>query len=258
MKPLVWQETYRVEAHAARPGGDIHLADLFRILQDAAASHARARGFSILELEPLGLSWALLRFSLVVDRFPRWPEEITVETWPSGIQGRFATRDFLLLQDGKPIGAATSTWITIHLQTRRAAPLPDPIRAVHLHPRPRALEVPRLRLGVPDRPPDGTASFRVYPTDLDMNGHANSARMLEWLLAPAFLLTSRQPSRLDLEFRKEARTGMAVLAEVWRENHGFLHALRGENGELLALARTGECSGLPHCPFSKCMDHPEP
>ncbi len=239
MNRSVWQVRYRVEAHATRPGGEAHLAEVFRFLQDAAADHAHHLGFSIQELGSSGLSWVLLRLTLVLDRYPVWTETVEVETWPSGIRGRFAFRDFLLRCTDAPIGRATSTWTTIHLESRRAVPLPETLRSIRIPERARALEPEHLKLRIPARLPDARTILPVLPTDLDMNGHANSARMVEWLLAPALEILPGQPRRLDLEFRREGRAGASVVSEVFVENETVFHRLREDpDGPVLALARS--------------------
>lgn len=201
MSAPVWQARYRVEAHGARPGGEVHLAEVFRFLQDAAADHAHHLGFSIRELGPRGLSWVLLRFTLVLDRYP--------------------------------------VWTTIHLESRRAVPLPETLHSVHLPARPRVLEPEGIRIRLPECPPDAQITLPVLPTDLDMNGHANSARMVEWLLAPALELRAGQPRRLDLEFRREGRVGTTVVSEVYARGETVFHRLREHpDGPILALART--------------------
>jgi len=50
--------------------------------------------------------------------FPEWGQNITVETWPKGIDRLFAFRDFRILNsDGTVIGAATSSWMILDHDT---------------------------------------------------------------------------------------------------------------------------------------------
>ena len=73
-----------------------------------------------------GMAWVLARMVIHVRRYPGNGEEIIVETWPSGVARRVATRDFRLI-DGKGdvIAVAQSFWVMFDLLERRAASWPD-------------------------------------------------------------------------------------------------------------------------------------
>jgi acyl-CoA thioesterase FadM len=69
-------------------------------------------------------AWILSLLHLTIDRLPRWEEEIVVETWPSGLDGLRATREFVLSVEGAAAARATSAWLVFDTERRQPARLP--------------------------------------------------------------------------------------------------------------------------------------
>ncbi len=236
-KPVAWHETFRVRSYEVGPGDRLFLRHLCNYLQEAAANHASIMGFSIRELDSLQFTWVLLRLQVEIFRYPSWQEEVHIETWPAGVEGRFAYRDFLLSDgQGNLLARATSSWLMIHLESRRPVPIPEEVIRLHIPERPRALTTPFPRIRPPKEPPQKEQIFPVMFSDIDLNQHVNNTRYLDWALE--LTPTMRYPSRLYAEFRAEAREGEQVLSRSYpaREKNSTLFTLHQVRGErLLAL-----------------------
>ena len=82
-------------------------------------------------------------------------------------------------------------------------------------------------------------------SDLDANGHANSACYIEWLLEPlpASLRRERTLSSLDIVFQNEALVGEHLISAAGPSTNSstgtrFGHALRSSEGQPVAIGRT--------------------
>ena len=136
----VWSERFRLRSYETDPTGLASVATVCNYLQEVAGNHAFRLGLSVEHLHERRLTWVLARLRVLVDRYPRWREEITVETWPSGIDGLLGTRDFLLLDDdGERLARATSGWMVIDVDRRRPVRMPESVTSLAAPDRERAV-----------------------------------------------------------------------------------------------------------------------
>ena len=250
----VWKQSYRVRAYETDPSGRASIASLCNYLQEAAANHARDLGVSVEQLQERNSTWVLSRLRVRVESYPTWREEILVETWPSGIERLFATRDFIVTgRDGTIVARAVSWWLMIDVESRRPQRPSEFIASLELADRPRALiesasilseqdaDAPFPDADAPLRDSDAPSlEIRVRYGDLDVNGHANNVRYIEWALeaVPHDVLQSLHVVELDVVFKAEAVFGdpVQVSAESVRgDDVVFAHAIRSSaDGRYLA------------------------
>jgi acyl-ACP thioesterase len=178
---------------------------------------------------------------------------MTVETWPSDLSERIATRDFRLAgADGLTFGRATSHWVVIDVARRRPVRMPEPVRAIPRPFRGRALAGGLTRLSPPD-PPEASLELPVRWSDLDANGHVNNLAYVGWVVesVPRDVLQASAPRSLEISFRAECRGEAPVVAERASDavesangHEVFRHRIveRG-SGRELALARTAWVRG---------------
>jgi medium-chain acyl-[acyl-carrier-protein] hydrolase len=233
--------------------GRLTLRALCELLQESAALHATALGVGAGVLAPRGLAWVLVQWSVAIDVCPAWRDVLRVETWPSGLTERTATRDFLLRSDrGAVLARATSHWVMLDLLRRRPVRMPGTVREIPLAPRPRALEEGLLKLAPPDVGP-AVSELGVRFADLDANAHVNNLAYVDWVAesVPRAVLRAADPVRFDVSFRAETHDGVTVRAECARDpgedaagRTVFRHRIvESASGRELALARTEFTAG---------------
>lgn len=237
-------ETFRIRTY--QTGGRQQtappvLADLF---QECASLHARELGFSGEDLAGQGLAWVLTRLFFRVERWPRLWERVTVRTWPSWVERRAAGRDFEARdEDGGLVAKATSSWMTMDMAARRMAPIPDSLVALHRSDQ-RAVHFPSRSIPRPGQA-RSSMDIRVRQSDLDVNGHVNNVRYLEWCLHSLEPFPGEEnPSWMDISFRAEARLGEELTAisapgENCDAERILLHAVMSDDGRELARAASG-------------------
>ncbi len=184
MDKLVRERPYRVSSYEADASGSLGIPGLFNYLQDAASAHATVLGFGKEDLERNNMFWVLSRILVHMEAIPGWEEEIIIKTWPRGLEGIFALRDFEVCgKNGEKYGAATSCWLMVNRESRR--PLrPDRIleKMNGRFSENRALDrVPGKLQGIKDisyRSPLYTVKY----SDLDVNMHVNNVHYIKWAL----------------------------------------------------------------------------
>lgn len=208
----IHERGYEVRARDCGADGLMKDEAIFEVLQEEAAAHADSLGVGFANLLPEGRTWLLARMRLELDRRPRYREKFTVSTWPSGLAGLIALRDFRIRDaDGGTAARATSSWLLVDFETRR--PLRPELVKDHLPAGPeRALDADAAKIPDFDGAPLGRP-FRVLASDLDVNGHVNNtvyARMLEDSLAEA--PGARKPSGIEINYLNEAFLGDELAA----------------------------------------------
>jgi acyl-ACP thioesterase len=240
----IWNEAFRVRSYETDPGGTASIQTICNYLQEAASNHAAHLGVSIEHLTERNLTWMLARLRVELDVHPAWRDEVVVETWPSGVDRLFAMREFVIRNaGGDAIGRASSAWLLIDRARRRPVRLPVFITSLELPDR------ASFRTSFPDRlPGEATGatdrSVRVRYSDLDLNGHVNNVRYVEWSVegVEQEVLDAWIVRGLDFHFMAEGNYGDAVTVRSTRmsERDGMLtygHVVRTANQEL-ARART--------------------
>jgi medium-chain acyl-[acyl-carrier-protein] hydrolase len=261
-----WREAFRVRSYEVDPGGAASIQTICNYLQEAAGSHARALGVSVEHLVHEQIVWMLSRFVVEIDVYPRWRDTVTVETWPSGVEGLFAHREFILTgADGDVIGRAASAWLLVDVLRRRPVRMPAYIVSLKLPHRERVLVDPFRRIPVPDQVAH-EQSFRVRFADIDVNRHVNNVRYIEWAIEglPPELLEGSRPRRVEVSYRSEAVFGDSVRSlatpTAGVEEPQYVHQLlRASDGRELATLRTAwRRSSEVLSPFPQVQDEETP
>ena len=202
----LYQQDFLVLSNEA----DIHhrasLYSLSNYLQEAARSHAEKLGWGVELLRSQQQFWVLTRLIIEVEAYPKPGQTITVTTWPKGTDRLFALRDFEVALGNKIIARATSSWALLDLKSRR----PNGLDAMN------TIMFERVAIhaieAIPDKLPapavDARASYHtVTYSELDLNGHVNNTRYINWLL-----------DTFDIAFHKKhsvASVQLNYLAEVF-------------------------------------------
>ena len=58
-----------------------------------------SKSADINKMESLNFAWMLNRWKVRIDRYPDVKEKITIETWSSGVDRFYATREFLIYDE---------------------------------------------------------------------------------------------------------------------------------------------------------------
>lgn len=173
------QDKFIVKTYECQADGNIKLFSLMQHLQEAAAVHAEQLGFGRRMLNEIDGYWVLSNLRIEIGRFPKWNEEVTLETWPSGYTRLLATREFIGRdQRDRESFRASSEWMILDKRSGRPRNL---LRLELSLPEcgPRVIMAGLNRL----QPQDGyieTDRVRVPHSAIDLNGHANNTECVRW------------------------------------------------------------------------------
>lgn len=183
---------------------------LGNLLLRVASVHAEEHGFGYNYSTVTQSGWVLSRLVVEVDRMPRTGENYAIATWVNKIYRQFTDRLYTLTNDqGECIGQVFSTWALIGMDNRKPvnlSQLPNGGFAKVLHNEAVSIASPeRIRLGQAELVATHAAAF----PELDINGHINSIRYLEMLLATFSVEDFQQTTlqRIDMAYLQEGHAG---------------------------------------------------
>lgn len=181
------------------------LPRIFKLLQDAAITHANQFGTGTEAMETRGETWVLNRIAASIDRYPRVGETLRVETWSSGIKGFKGFRDFRIFdREQRPIVAASSLWLYVSVKKKTIVRVPAEI-AESFPVSAEGVWCPELETLAFESPGEDARSVQLglRYSDFDVNEHVNNAAYLDF--AQTALVRSGRgayPHRVRLKFAK--------------------------------------------------------
>lgn len=183
----------------------LSLPRLFSILLDASEKNATSNGFGMEYLQKKNRTWVLSRFSIDVNYLPKLGENIFVETWIEDANRVITTRNYAITSaSGEVIGAASSVWAMLDMQTRKAVNF-DEDYVKFVTKRPALCQKPR-RIG--DLNPTETKKYFPLYSDIDTNIHVYSGKYIEWFLdmipQPQTFFLQKTPKYVELNFVSES------------------------------------------------------
>ena len=231
---------FRVRSYECGADGRATLPTVCNFLQEAASLHAASLGFGKGDFAAAGenISWVLTRMAVKMNRYPKWEDEVTVETFPRGGRKIVAWRDFEVKDaKGETLGVASSEWMIIDLATRKIHAIPekvfaanDPANVPVLGLEPFAkFRFPDSERGVPPR------HFTAMKSQIDLNGHVNNVHYISWMLEPC---ESRCPAAMEVVFRSETLAGDEVRVEIAAADGFTYHRVSSPEGKDHIVART--------------------
>lgn len=165
--------------------GRARISSLLRFAQDAAEEHCLQLGTDWNSMAKRNYFWAVIRQRMEITRLPRTGETVTVKTWPmptSRVAYPRATAGYD--EAGNELFRVISLWVIMD-RTSRAMIRPDKS----------GIDVFGTTFGselkAPSGLPAGTFEHELLRpvsfSDLDVNGHMNNTRYLDWVcdLLPA-------------------------------------------------------------------------
>jgi acyl-ACP thioesterase len=221
----VFTESKRPGLADCAPSGRTRLDALARWLQDVAYADVEDAGVEHCAV------WVVRRSRMIVQRFPRFGERFTLQTFCSGFGRMWAERRTTVTRQGAdaPDVEAVALWVHLDPLTRRPSPLTEAEFEAYGDAAAGRRVVARLRHPAPPESPRGCRSWTFRATDCDLAGHVNNSAY--WQPLEEELLLGDDPERLEveIEFRSPAQPGAKLVlldgTRLWiADQTGEVHA----------------------------------
>ena len=193
---------------------------LLRFAQDAAGEHCFQLGTDWDSMATKNYFWAVIRQKMEITRLPKSGEIVTVKTWPmptTRVAYPRATEGYDA--EGNLLFKVISIWVIMDMTTR-AMVLPGKS----------GVDVAGSTTGTELKAPGGLAAMEgenfanrtVCFSDLDVNGHMNNTRYLDWLcdLLPSKFHEEHPMKAVTICYMSEALEGQQLQLS-WTEGETF-------------------------------------
>jgi len=190
---------------------DIRFTQMGGYLLHTAGENAEENGFGSPTLHAQDLAWVLSRLAIEMYRYPSAEESFAIETWIEDFGRVSTTRNFKIMDvAGNTIGAGSSIWCMIDMNTRKAVDLNGKEEFKEFATgRPSLIPKPVKVSGVQG---EAVSRHRIKYSDIDFNRHTNSMKYLEWMidLFPLEVFQHQKVRRMDINYLNEALYGEVV------------------------------------------------
>lgn len=155
---------------------------LCNFMQNLASKAAEKRGFGYSFMHQNGFVWVLAKVNVKVLVYPKWNEQIKLQTWVHSIDRIKTDRHFIFYdKDDNEIACAITEWAMIDYNLRRPQIIEKYID------RSKALDVKEANVDYPGKINKLNnlvfcCNRKIVYSDIDLNGHVSNIKYLEWFL----------------------------------------------------------------------------
>lgn len=188
------------------------LSDAMAALQQAATAHAEDLNIDFPRmLNEFGALWMIVRCTLCLKRMPK--NELRVKTWLRQPTAVVSNRDFALFDGDEEIGYAVQSWVLVDAAERSLINMKkvEPLWSMPTVQPERKIAPKRLHTA----PMPTVAQWTISPQELDVNGHLNNVRYIQFAEAYA----PQDALCLDVSFDHECFAGETMILEA---ENGFV------------------------------------
>ena len=212
---LTYQMKMKIPFDMADMNGHIKLPDVILLSLQVSGMQSIELGVSDKAiLEDYNLVWIITEYDIEVVRLPRFAEEITIETEALSYNRLFCYRRFTIYDEtGQELIHMMATFVLMDRDSRRVHVVEPEIVAPYQSDFDKKLirgpKYESLNESI-------SKDYHVRFYDLDMNGHVNNSKYLDWIfeVMGANFLTHYIPKKINLKYVKEVRPGGVITSAV--------------------------------------------
>ena len=214
---LTYQMKMKIPFDMADMNGHIKLPDVILLSLQVSGMQSIELGVSDKAiLENYNLVWIITDYDIEVGRLPRFAEEITIETEALSYNRLFCYRHFTIYDEaGQELIHMMATFVLMDRDSRKVHAVEPEIVAPYQSDFDKKL-IRGPKYANLEEPISKDYHVRFY--DLDMNGHVNNSKYLDWIfeVMGADFLTHYIPKKINLKYVKEVRPGGLITSAVER------------------------------------------
>ena len=226
---LTYQMKMKIPFDMADMNGHIKLPDVILLSLQVSGMQSIELGVSDKAiLENYNLVWIITDYDIEVDRLPRFAEEITIETEALSYNRLFCYRRFTIYDEtGQELIHMMATFVLMDRDSRKVHAVESEIVAPYQSDFDKKL-IRGSKYDSLNEPIIKDYHVRFY--DLDMNGHVNNSKYLDWIfeVMGADFLTHYIPKKINLKYVKEVRPGGVITSAVERTGLESKHEITSD------------------------------
>lgn len=208
--------------------GFLSMASLLNYFQDASTFQSEDLGLGIAYTKEQNLVWVLSAWQIVVDRYPRLGDRVTVGTFPYDFKSFMGLRNFYMLDEkGEYLARANSLWSLLRTDNGKPSLPTEKMLSFYTLKEKLDMEYAPRKIAVPE------GGSRLDPIvvkkhHLDTNHHVNNGQYVS--IAMEYLPEQFHITQMRAEYKKQAFLDDILHPYVVQTESGYLVALMEETG----------------------------
>ena len=197
--------------------------------QDVTTFQSEDLGLGIAYTGELHLAWVLSSWQIVVERYPRLGERVTIGTFPTEFKGFMGTRNFFMLgEDGAYLAKANTLWSLLSTDTGKPSLPTEKMLECYVLEEKLPMDYAPRKITIPE---GGAAeeSIVVKKHHLDTNKHVNNGQYVS--IAMEYLPEKFIITQMRAEYKKQAFLEDVLYPYVVKKEDGYVIALRDDTGK---------------------------
>lgn len=181
MNPI-WETTTKIRAFDVDASDRLKVNTILDYFQDAASNDAERLNFGYSNFVPRGLTWVLSWAKFEFIHYPKFIDEVKIQTWGKKQHKLYSIRDYLMFNSNEEITCrGTSAWLLIDSKSLRPKILPQLFPEIKMHGTKDALTDLPQKI-VPTVKSNLIFTTQIRYSDIDLNQHANNASYIKFML----------------------------------------------------------------------------
>jgi len=209
------------------------LEELLDYFQDCSTFHSEDIGIGTAYLADNDMVWVLSAWQIIVDRYPKLGERVTIGTFPYDFKGFLGYRNFVMLDEaGNRIACANSVW-TLLSMTKQVPVRPTPLMVEkYVLEDKLAMNYAPRKIAVPEQMEEQEAIV-VKKHHLDTNNHVNNGQYVR--MAMDFLPDGFKVSQMRAEYKKQALLEDVLIPKTFEAPNSYIVSLNGRENNVFAV-----------------------
>ncbi|HCT65550.1 MAG TPA: hypothetical protein DIC60_09860 [Lachnospiraceae bacterium] len=189
------------------------------LFQELAIHHSDSLGYTLHYLSEEQKGWAITNWHILIDRFPKYGEEVTMQTWSPSCRRMQAERSFRMIDsNGNIIARASSRWIYMDFKRRRPTTISKSMEEDYYSGLESIIKKENYKL--PKRDEENLVlevGLSVRRSETDSNGHTNNTQYITWAmdLVPDYIYDGYHSYDIGVVYRRECYRNSEIIAKTY-------------------------------------------
>ncbi len=214
--------------------GHLRLESLLDYFQDCSTFQSEDLGLGVDCLKERHLVWVMSSWQIVVERYPKLGETVTVGTVPYDFKGFLGFRNFLMTdEEGKRLAVANTVWSLLDTGTGMPVKAPEDMREKYVLGPKLDMEYAPRKIQIPENM-EQREKVEIRAHHLDTNHHVNNGQFVR--IAIDSLNERCQIKQLRAEYKKQVVLGDVLIPYTTvTEDNKFIVVLKDDGGTVCCI-----------------------
>ncbi|RKM59895.1 acyl-[acyl-carrier-protein] thioesterase [Butyrivibrio sp. CB08] len=205
----------RIRYSEVDKNAELTIESLINYFQDCSTFQTQDGPANMAYLRQQGVAWVLNSWQIVINRYPRLCEEVTIGTIPYELKGFFGHRNFFMdTKDGERLATANSVWTLFNFEKGIPARISQEMVDAYPLGEKLPMDYGDRKIAIPEDAEIFEADeIQVRTHHLDTNNHVNNGQYIRMAIE-SLPDKDIRVGALRAEYRKQAVLGDTLYPEI--------------------------------------------